>query len=322
MSDAAITKSFFATNALARRLEQEYGLADVRCQLMTATVRDVYLVRTPQQQFIFFVYRANHPTLAHIAAEWQFVAYLAAHGVPVAPAVATPAGGTILTFAAPEGLRYGVLTAFVAGKHLRQRPSVAAVQTYGHHIATIHTLADAFPVPLDRPANDAALLIDQPLTASENALLDRPDAIRDLQAGVRLLRPRLLSLAKESPAYGLIHGDAIRANAQVADDGTVTVLDFDFCGLGWRAYDIASYLLTVRGTPDETAFADAFLQGYTSVRPLSDDEYHMLPLFEAVRAIVEIGVPAMYVDTWGSAYVYSFLDRSLAHFKRSLGQLT
>jgi Ser/Thr protein kinase RdoA (MazF antagonist) len=27
----------------------------------------------------------------------------------------------------------------------------------------------------------------------------------------------------------MIHGDVIRANAQVADDGTVTILDFDFC---------------------------------------------------------------------------------------------
>jgi Ser/Thr protein kinase RdoA (MazF antagonist) len=136
------------------------------------------------------------------------------------------------------------------------------------------------------------------------------------------LRPKLLCLPKESPAYGLIHGDAIRANAQVADNGTVTVLGFDFCGLGWRAYDIASYLLTVRGTPDESAFAEAFLQGYTSVRPLSDNEYHTLPLFEAVRAIIEIAVPAMYVDTWGSSYVYSFLDRSLEHLKRSLRQIT
>jgi Ser/Thr protein kinase RdoA (MazF antagonist) len=47
----------------------------------------------------------------------------------------------------------------------------------------------------------------------------------------------------------MIHGDVIQANAQVADDGIVTVLDFDFCGMRWRAFDIGSYLLTICKTP-------------------------------------------------------------------------
>jgi Ser/Thr protein kinase RdoA (MazF antagonist) len=90
-----ITKSFLAADALARRLEDEYALADVRCQLITTTVRDVYLVTTSKQRFVFFVYRSGHRTYEEIAVEWSFVAYLDAHGVPVAPAMPTTNGDLI-----------------------------------------------------------------------------------------------------------------------------------------------------------------------------------------------------------------------------------
>jgi Ser/Thr protein kinase RdoA (MazF antagonist) len=121
--------------------------------------------------------------------------------------------------------------------------------------------------------------------------------------------------------YGIIHGDAIRANALVAEDGSVTVIDFDWYGPGWRAYDIASYLLTIRGSKDEQAFAEAFLSGYTAVRPLAAHEHALLPLFEAVRAILEIGAPALHVNLWGSAYLESFFAQFLERLKRAMQQL-
>ena|SRR5215211_4027709 len=42
MTHFPITKSYLATAALAGRLEDEYGLADVRCRLISATLRDVH----------------------------------------------------------------------------------------------------------------------------------------------------------------------------------------------------------------------------------------------------------------------------------------
>ncbi len=90
---------------------------------------------------------------------------------------------------------------------------------------------------------------------------------------------------------------------------------------GWRAYDIASYLLTIRGTPDEAEYADAFVAGYTDIRSLLPTEHEALPFFEAVRALFEIGTPARYVDTWGSAYLYAFLDQSLEKLKHQMSQL-
>ena len=137
-----------------------------------------------------------------------------------------------------------------------------------------------------------------------------------LSCSAAILQSWVDRLPKENPAYGMIHGDVIRANAQVANDSRVTILDFDFCGDGWRAYDVASYLHAIWGTPDESEFEQAFLEGYNAVRPLTNAEQATLPLFEAVRAIYSIGIPAMNIEHWGSQYFYSFVDHDLAALKR------
>ena len=174
MTHCPITKSYLATAALAGQLEDEYDLANVRCRLISATLRDVHLVTSSRGRFIFYVYRHGYRTGEQIAAEWHFVAHLAACGVPVAPAVPTRNDCLLISFDAPEGSRYGVLTTFVDGQHLRQRPGVPAVRTYGRHIATIHAVADAMSAPLNRPVIDIAAILDEAVTASERALIERP----------------------------------------------------------------------------------------------------------------------------------------------------
>jgi Ser/Thr protein kinase RdoA (MazF antagonist) len=209
----------------------------------------------------------------------------------------------------------------VPGQHLRRRPSAGATRRYGEIIASIHSLADRAPVFLGRATPDIAARLDQALVGI-HALLGNASTERVyLEQCAQDLQARLQSLPKAAPTYGIIHGDTIRANALVADDGGVTVIDFDWYGLGWRAYDIASYLLTIRGGPNEQEFAEAFLSGYSAIRPLTAHEYGLLPLFEAVRAILEIGTPALHVNLWGSAYLESFFAQSLDRLKHSMQQV-
>lgn len=91
----------------------------------------------------------------------------------------------------------------------------------------------------------------------------------------------------------------------------MSTLGFDLCGSCWRAYGVASYLVVIRGLPEETELERAFVSGYQQVRPLEEVQTEALPLFEAVRTIVSIGIPAMNVYHWGSAYLHSFLDYDL-----------
>ena len=316
-----VAKSFLSEAALANAVEAAYNLSGVRCQLIAAFMRDVYLVTTRQEHYVLFIYRHNHRTLDEIKAEWQIVDYLKVHNVPVAPAITTQSGDTVLSFPAPEGVRYGVLSTFVAGKHLRQRPSLNAVQAYGRHIARIHLLADEMPFSLSRPVNDVAGIGNGSIAAFAAEAPERPDDLDYLHRCAAVLLPRIAALPQETPLYGLIHGDVIRANAQVGDDGSITVLDFDLCGPGWRAYDIASYLSAIRGQPDEAETEKAFLSGYEQIRPVSEPERELLPVFEAIRHIFAIGVPAMNVYHWGSAYLHAFLDQSLTQLRNSMAHV-
>jgi Ser/Thr protein kinase RdoA (MazF antagonist) len=313
-----ISKSFLQRNALAHQLEQEYGLENVNCQLITATLRDVYRVASSRGRHILYVYQHGQRSAREIAAEWLWVDYLYASGVPVAPAVPTRSGDCLLSFVAPEGIRYGVLTQFAEGELLRRRSSVPAVRTYGGIVAQIHALSDRMPFALQRPAIDFRAMLEQSVAAFEREVWDRPDDLAFLRASAKTLTSHLDQLPKEKPAYGMIHGDVIRANALVANDNRVTILDFDFCGDGWRTYDVASYLHTIRGTPDEPEFEQAFLEGYNAVRPLTTAEQATLPLFEAVRAIYSIGIPAMNIAHWGSRYFCSFVDNDLAALKNRM----
>jgi Ser/Thr protein kinase RdoA (MazF antagonist) len=317
-----VAKSFLAQEALADKFVAAYGFTTVRCQLIASFMRDVYLVSSHHDRYIFFIYRHNQRTLDEIKAEWRFVEYLATEGIPVAPAVATKQGEYVLEFPAPEGTRYGVLTTFVEGQHLRQRSSLETVRTYGRLIAQIHTLADEMPFNLVRPANDVHAILNRSVAAFAAAVPEHPDDVAYLKHCAAVILSRLGTLPHQrKPYYGLIHGDVIRANAQVADDRTVTILDFDLCGPGWRAYDIASYLVVIRGLPDEAALARAFLSGYEQIRPITEVEREALPVFEAVRHIFSIGVPAMNVNHWGSSYLYAFLDQSLAQLREKMNTI-
>ena len=322
-----VSKSFLCSAALARLLEKAYGLSKVRCQLIQATMRDVYQVATSHQSYVLFIYHAHQRTAAEITAEWDFIDYLDAGGVAVAPAVRQSNGQLLLAIDAPEGVRHAVLSTFVEGKHLRHKYSVEAVRRYGRAIAQIHALADTMPHTLTphtlmRPRNEFDSIVAQSIAAFETVYPNRTADIAYLHQVAPILETGMNLLPKEKPVYGLIHGDAIRANAQVSENGSVTVLDFDLCGWGWRSYDVASFLQAIEGTPQQEEAGQAFLDGYQQIRTLTKEEMDSLPLFVAARHIFSIGVPALNAYHWGGSYlsdtsIKSSLDGIRRHLEKS-----
>ncbi len=270
---------------------------------------------------MLFIYRHNQRTTAEIESEWQFISFLDANGIPVAPAILTRDGSLLLNFQAPEGLRHGVLSKYVPGKHLRHRPSHEATSEYGRLIARLHTLSDNMSIQLERPENDVAEQLTRFTAVFEKEFPEETTRINFMRQSADRITQRLNHLPKRPPYYGMIHGDVIRANAQVGDNGQVTLLDFDLCGPGWRAYDIASYLITVKGTAGGKELEQAFLDGYTSIRHLDSLELETIPLFEAARAIFTLGVPVLNIDHWGKAAVIPWLDEYFKQIEFCMAEL-
>jgi Ser/Thr protein kinase RdoA (MazF antagonist) len=260
-------------------------------------------------------------SVQEIQAELDLLAYLDAQGVPVVPALLRPSGDLMLPLTAPEGDRVAALFRHVDGEPLSKNPDPAAASAYGNAIARVHVVADAFPLPLSRPRITPYDLLERPLGALAMVLGKWDDRVAELREAARILRPILDRRPVSGSEYGLIHGDVIPSNAHVGPDGTVTLLDFDFCGYGWRALDIATYLMEVDWWETSPQAGQAFLDEYQQVRPLSDGEIAALPSLEAARAIAALGTPAREVNVWGSAYLSpAMVDRTLAVVRACLAR--
>lgn len=116
-------------------------------------------------------------------------------------------------------------------------------------------------------------------------------------------------LAIYGPARGdfsLIHADLNPENVLV-DGDQMQIIDFDDSGFGWHLFDIATVLYFLRGRSYFGSLSGAYLDGYRTVRALTDEQHSWLPAFTAARALTYLG----WIHT----------RRDTDHVRRSAGEL-
>jgi len=290
-----ILKSLLSADGLAEVVAREYGLEDVRCHLVKAVTLDTYMIRSRSGSYALRVYPAVRRTEAEVKGELEFLVRLDAAGIPVTTPVALPDGSRYLRFEAPEGTRLGVLFGFAPGQALNEKPLPENLRAYGALLARVHQAADAMPPIPTRPALTVEALVDEPLDVLLRAFGARSSAGSMGRYATSLIRPVIAALPMDAPVYGFCHGDPGTSNALVTSDGRLTLLDFDFCGPAWRAHDLAVALNEV--LPEH---AKDFLEGYGSVRPLSDDEWESIPHFQAAHYLWVLAMRTRYLNEWGS----------------------
>jgi Ser/Thr protein kinase RdoA (MazF antagonist) len=309
-----VQRSIVSADALASVVAEAYGLDGVRCQLIKSAMLDTYQVMAASGPAILRIYPARRRTEAEILAELDVLAYLHMAGLSVSIPIRQRSGEQLLTVQAPEGPRCAALFTYAPGRPLSQQCTPPHARAYGQALAQVHTIADTMPrLPL-RPRLDLVTLLDQPLTDLAIAFAQRDADWAVLRQIADAIGPQIAALPTEPPYCGLCHGDAASANAHVTDEGHLTLFDFDMCGAGWRAYDIATFLID-----EPEAIAAAFLEGYAAVRAVTDAELASLPLFQIVQSIWVLGLRADYINDWGSAslserllnHILSFISRTM-----------
>lgn len=119
-----------------------------------------------------------------------------------------------------------------------------------------------------------------------------------------------------------MHGDVIPTNVLVGPDGSLTIVDFGFCGQGWRIFDVATFLWDADACQATGDVAEAFVDGYQDVRALADWELAANPLFAAIRSLFRLGNWGPRVDEWGSqALPDDLIKRQLARIRADLARL-
>nr|WP_281373314.1 phosphotransferase [Kineococcus aurantiacus] len=95
-------------------------------------------------------------------------------------------------------------------------------------------------------------------------------------------------LATATPT-GLVHADLRPSNLMVDRAGRLTVIDFDDCGEARLLWDFAAALSFIEHEEFTPALASAWLAGYRTVRPLSEEDLEVAAALSVVRRLQMLG---------------------------------
>ena len=295
------TYSTLSTDALATRLEAAYEIGPViLCRFLHRGLNDSYLVETARERYVLRLYRRGWRKSEEIAYETAVLEHLGRKGVPVALPLRRRDGAVVDWVPAPEGNRAAVLFTHAPGRELDGGDEDC--RNYGRAVAAIHAATDDFETGHARFALDLDHLLTEPMAAIRPFLRHRPADLDTVEPVAAAVARRLAALPAAELDRGFCHGDFHGDNAHI-DGETVTMFDFDCCGPGWRAYDIAVFRW--RWGDDEAGDRRwaAFLEGYRSLRAIGEADLAAVPLFVAARAIWLRGLHAANTADWGRSWL-------------------
>ena len=116
----------------------------------------------------------------------------------------------------------------------------------------------------------------QGLDAAGEALLSRATA---------RLAAMLTAYGTGPEVFGLIHADLRLANLMVNGD-TLTAIDFDDCGFGWWAYDLAAALSFYETDPRLPDLIACWVEGYSRIARLRPEDRAMIPSLIFLRRVL------------------------------------
>jgi Ser/Thr protein kinase RdoA (MazF antagonist) len=270
------------------------------CLFYRSFINDTYRLTAAGRLYFLRVYQAGWRTKPEAKAEINVIEAIARAGVSVARAVPLGAGGFVFDIAAPEALRHAVLFQGAPGDELKydgpDGPENAL--RYGQAIGRFHRATSRFEPPADRPPIDMALMLDAPERIVSSRL---PGPERSFFAQLcDRLRERILKAGKLS--LGLCHGDLNCSNVHF-DGIRETIIDFDCCGWGWVANDVAAFArgVTLHRVPgaDASALISSYLHGYRTEMRIAEEDASALPVFLLIQRIWVVSLHLDGHHRWG-----------------------
>jgi Ser/Thr protein kinase RdoA (MazF antagonist) len=140
-----------------------------------------------------------------------------------------------------------------------------------------------------------------------------PSGAALLSRATDALAAQLSAFGTGPEAFGLIHADLRLANL-MADGDRLTAIDFDDCGFGWWAYDLAAALSFIETDPRLPDLIARWSDGYARAAPLRREDRDMIPALIFLRRVL--------LTAWLSTRADSDTARALGGPAYTLGTLT
>ena len=293
----------------ARTALRAFGIGSARLSLVGISENVTFRVDDAgsAQAYVLRLHRPGYHTLDELNSERVWLEALRSSGISVPTPVAAPDGRYFVPVAAAEGeTRQVGLNLWAPGEIVGElltahdRITNAAAPTeiskpfsqLGGLMAAMHNQAAGWMAPSSfrRHRLDLdGLLGEAPFWGPfwESPVLDERE--RELLITARdHCRERLRRYGEPRRTFSMIHADLHLANL-LTHNGQLSVIDFDDAGFGWHQYDIAVAMFHSRDTSDFRAARQAFLHSYRAVRPISDDDLALVPMFELIRGMAILG---------------------------------
>lgn len=312
----SVTYSTLALEAVTTALASHYDIDEVRsCQFWYHGLSDIYRVETDTALYIFRISHHHWRSRSEILFELEFLTFLRRHELPVASPLPTSTGELCLEITAPEGVRYGTLFEYAEGSVPIGDFDCTQSHKLGETVAKLHTIGQNFTPRNQRPSLTPQFVIDESLNIIAPFFDKRPWDWQTLLTITERSKEQLQHLPTTPPYWTVCWGDPHSGNTHITEHNQLTLFDFDQCGCGWRAFDLAKFRQVSLQAGCSHKIRSAFLQGYQTVSPLSQIE------LDALQALTI----AAFVWGWGIhlnraiCFEYSRLDDR--YFTRRLEQL-
>lgn len=269
---------FIEPDRIAALVATQYEVGPVTgCRPLHGGLNHTFAIESDHGRYAVRVYGRNKWWISgesDLLFELDLLDHLYKCGVPVARSIPTCDGRRLTAI---DSRRVG-LFAWAPGQPKHSTPEQAF--RVGATLAEIHVAADSFETSHRRYRLDLSTLLDRYLGTLG---LDRVKAREawSVRRHIAEIRGRVDDFDPGPTGWGIVHGDVQELNYHF-DGDRITFFDFDLCGYGWRAYDVAVYYTRIRKEQ-----RGAFMRGYESVRPLTAAEHDMLPTFGRLAWIRE-----------------------------------
>ncbi len=257
-----------------------WGLAgDAELRLLTVSENATFRAHDPAigRDIIFRVHRQGYHTRAEIESELAWLDALNRDKIVDTLTIVPLTDGSHIADIDDGGtVRHVVAFDLLPGKEPDEASGLAGwFRELGVVSARLHAHVRHWQKPdgfVRKVWNFSSTLGDAPLWGDWREGLGLTAEGREvLETTARVLQKRLADYGETPDKFGLIHADLRCANLLV-DGDRLSVIDFDDCGFSWYLYDFAAAISFLEHEPYIPELLDAWIAGYRTVTPLTDEE--------------------------------------------------
>lgn len=295
-----VIASIVSEKELGEFAKEKYGLNEsFECSLFRTGMNHTYFISDKETKYVLRVYSHNWRTKSEIKEELELLILLSKNNLGVSFPIEDKNGILIHEINAPEGIRYVVLFSFAKGEKIRFLDQETCF-SIGSLMAKIHNLTANKHI--ERIAYIKETLLELPYDYLKQFFSEEIPEMKFIKEIGNLFKKSDF----EKTQNGIVHMDIWYDNMAISNEKEITIFDFDFCGNGAQILDVGyfcKHLFHIETDKNEYELKkNHFLDGYQSIRTLSEDELKLIPKAGLAVFVFYLGIQAKRFD-WSNIFL-------------------